>query len=33
VIADNRLSQRDRDILNDDLSRLRDYRERHDNWH
>ena len=33
VVADNRLSRRDRDILNDDLNRLRDYREHHDNWH
>ena len=33
VVADNRLSARDRDILSDDLRRLRDYREHHDNWH
>jgi len=32
VVSDNRLSGRDRDILNDDLSRLRQYRERHDEW-
>jgi hypothetical protein len=33
VVADNRLSQRDRDILNDDLSRVRDYRTHHEDWH
>ena len=33
VIADNRLSARDRDMLTDDLSRLRDYREHHADWH
>jgi hypothetical protein len=32
VVSDNRLSGRDRDILNDDLSRLRQFRERHDDW-
>jgi hypothetical protein len=32
VVADNRLSPRDRDILNDDLTRLRDYREHHADW-
>jgi len=32
VVADNRLSPRDRDVLNDDLQRLRDYREHHDRW-
>ena len=32
VIADNRLNARDRDILTDDLSRLRDYRSHHDDW-
>lgn len=32
VVADNRLSPRDRDMLNDDLSRLRDYRANHENW-
>jgi len=32
VVADNRLSHRDRDILNDDLQRLRDYREHHERW-
>ena len=29
VVADNRLSTRDREMLNDDLTRLRDYREHH----
>jgi hypothetical protein len=32
VVADNRLATRDRDILMDDLSRVRDYRAHHDNW-
>ncbi len=32
VVASNRLSPRDRDMLNDDLNRLRDYREHHDDW-
>ena len=32
VAADNRLSPRDRDILNDDLQRLRDYRAHHEHW-
>lgn len=32
VVADNRLNPRDRDMLNDDLARLRDYREHHENW-
>ena len=30
VVADNRLSARDRDMLTDDLTRLRDYREHHE---
>jgi hypothetical protein len=30
VVADNRLARRDRDILADDLDRLRDFRARHD---
>ena len=30
VVADNRLSARDRDMLNDELTRLRDYREHHE---
>lgn len=29
---DDRLSRRDKDILADDLNRLRDYREHHDHW-
>ena len=33
VVADNRLSVRDRDILNEDLNRVRDYREHHENRH
>jgi len=32
VVADNRLSRRDRDMLTDDLNRMRDYREHHENW-
>lgn len=32
VMADNRLRPDDRNMLNDDLSRLRDYREHHENW-
>ena len=32
VVSDNRLSDRDRAILNDDLSRLRQFRERHNDW-
>jgi hypothetical protein len=32
VAADNRLSPRDRDVLNDDLQRLRDYRAHHEHW-
>jgi hypothetical protein len=32
VLADNRLSPRDRDMLNDDLSRVRDYRAHHADW-
>jgi hypothetical protein len=32
VVSDNRLSPRDRDMLNDDLNRLREYREHHENW-
>jgi len=33
VVADNRLTARDRDMLNDDLSRVRDYRTHHEDWH
>jgi len=29
---DDRLAPRDRDVLNDDLIRLRDYREHHEHW-
>jgi hypothetical protein len=32
VVSDNRLSERDRSVLNDDLARLRQFRERHDEW-
>ena len=32
VVADNRLTARDRNILNEDLQRLRDYREHHEHW-
>jgi hypothetical protein len=32
VVSDNRLSPRDRDILSDDLNRLREYREHHEGW-
>jgi hypothetical protein len=32
VVNDNRLSPRDRDMLNDDLNRLRDFRTNHDSW-
>ena len=32
VVESNRLSPRDRDMLNDDLTRLKDYREHHDTW-
>ena len=32
VVADNRMSPRDRDMLNDDLQRMRDYRAHHDSW-
>jgi hypothetical protein len=33
VVADNRLAPRDRDMLSDDMKRLRDYREHHEGWH
>lgn len=33
VVADNRLTARDRDMLADDQSRVRDYRADHENWH
>jgi len=32
VVRDNRMSPRDRDILSDDLERLRDFRQRHDSY-
>jgi hypothetical protein len=32
VVADNRMSPRNRDALNDDLRRLREYREHHEGW-
>ena len=32
VVADNRMPPRDREMLNDDLQRLRDYRAHHENW-
>jgi hypothetical protein len=32
VVSDNRMAPRDRDMLNDDLSRLRDYRDHHADW-
>jgi hypothetical protein len=32
VLQDNRLARRDRDLLSDDLNRMRDFRARHDRW-
>ena len=32
VVRDNRMRRRDREILADDLDRLRDFRARHDSW-
>ena len=32
VIDSNKLSSRDRDVLSDDMARLREYREHHENW-
>jgi hypothetical protein len=32
VVTDNRMAPRDREILTDDLSRLRDYRDHHADW-
>jgi hypothetical protein len=32
VVAENRMAPRDREILSDDLNRLRDFRERHDDY-
>jgi hypothetical protein len=33
VVADNRLTARDRDMMADDQSRVSDYRADHQNWH
>jgi hypothetical protein len=32
VVSDNRMAPRDREMLTDDLSRLRDYRAHHADW-
>ena len=32
VVADNRMSGRDRDLLNEDLNHLREYRAHHEEW-
>ena len=32
VASFNRMAPRDRDILNDDIARMREYRERHADW-
>jgi hypothetical protein len=32
VLRDNRLSGRDRDVLSEDLNRMREFRERHEEW-
>ena len=32
VVADNRMGPRDREVLRDDLDRLRKYREHHERW-
>lgn len=32
VVSDNRLSPMNRDMLNDDLARLRDFRAHHNDW-
>ena len=32
VIDSNRLTSRDRDVLTNDITRLRDYRAHHENW-
>jgi hypothetical protein len=32
VVADNRMAARERDILNEDLEHLRDYRAHHEGW-
>jgi hypothetical protein len=33
IVADNRLAPRDREMLTDDLNRVREYREHHSDWH
>ena len=33
VVADNRMPPRDRDLLNDDLNRLRDFKEHHERYY
>ncbi len=32
VLSSNRLGSRDRDVLTDDLTRMRDFRARHDQY-
>lgn len=32
IMADNRLTPRDRDMLSEDLNHLREYREHHEHW-
>lgn len=32
VVDSNKLDPRDRDMLSDDLNRMKDYREHHENW-
>jgi hypothetical protein len=32
VLRSNRLAPRDRDVLNDDLARMRDFRVRHEQY-
>jgi hypothetical protein len=33
VVGDDRLTARDRDMVADDLGRVRDYRADHEHWH
>jgi hypothetical protein len=33
VVSDNRMSERDRDMLRDDLNRLREFKEHHDRYY
>ncbi len=33
VVSDNHMRPRDRDLLNDDLARLREFREHHEEWY